>query len=360
MARATDYFDDWFKAQQELLSTWTEQVKKMQGTFLSSPAGGGEKTWQALWQPYLEYFKSWPTVPPGKSGVQGGGPVLKETIAKAAESQNIYARLFEMWAPLWQVLQEKALDVACYQELLDPAKLKDLTDRTFGLRPGAIKEFYDHVQRNLDTAVDTSSRFFVEPWTEAFERNMTVIPPLIQGNPGAFLNIFHNNYNAFDSTFGRVFNMPPVGKDREKIRLLQRTYDDMAVYMAKYIEYQHAMYLTSLRALEKLIRMVARKIKTDELNSFDQVFELWVDINEKEYLELGKTKEYSRLQGELMSAGLNVRTHYFKLMELYLYDFPVAVRSEMDDLYKTVYELKKKIKNLEKQVKDLSGEEVAA
>jgi polyhydroxyalkanoate synthesis regulator phasin len=36
-------------------------------------------------------------------------------------------------------------------------------------------------------------------------------------------------------------------------------------------------------------------------------------------------------------------------MELYLYDFPVALRSEMDDLYKTVYELKKKVKSLEKQ-----------
>ena len=359
MARATDYFDDWFKAQQELLSTWTEQVKKMQDTIFSSPAGGGEKTWQALWQPYLEYFKERPSAPAGPAKAEGGGRALQEAAQRAAESQNIYARLFEMWAPLWQVLQEKALDVACYQELLDPAKLKDLTDRTFGLRPGAVKEFYDHVQKNLDTAVDTSSKF-IEPWTEAFERNMAVIPPLIQGNPGALLNIFHNNYSAFDSTFGRAFNIPPVGKDREKIRLLQRTYDDMAVYMAKYIEYQHIMYLTSQRALEKLIRIVARKIKADELNSFDQVFELWVDINEKEYLELGRTKEYSRLQGELMSAGLNVRTRHFKLMELYLYDFPVAVRSEMDDLYKTVYELKKKIKNLEKQVKDLSGEEVAA
>jgi len=37
-------------------------------------------------------------------------------------------------------------------------------------------------------------------------------------------------------------------------------------------------------------------------------------------------------------------------MELYLYDFPIALRSEMDDLYKTVYDLKKKVKSLEKQI----------
>ena len=56
------------------------------------------------------------------------------------------------------------------------------------------------------------------------------------------------------------------------------------------------------------------------------------------------------MQGELLEAELKVRKHFFKLMELYLYDFPIALRSEMDDLYKTVYELKKKVKNLEKQV----------
>jgi polyhydroxyalkanoate synthesis regulator phasin len=40
-------------------------------------------------------------------------------------------------------------------------------------------------------------------------------------------------------------------------------------------------------------------------------------------------------------------------MELYLYDFPIVVRSEMDDLYKTVYDLKRKVRNLEKQVEEV-------
>ena len=43
-------------------------------------------------------------------------------------------------------------------------------------------------------------------------------------------------------------------------------------------------------------------------------------------------------------------------MELYLYDVPVALRSEMDDLYKTIYILKKKIRGLERRVDELSAE----
>ncbi len=57
---------------------------------------------------------------------------------------------------------------------------------------------------------------------------------------------------------------------------------------------------------------------------------------------------------------MSVRKHFFKLMELYLYDFPIALRTEMDDLYKTIYDLKKKVKVLEKQIKSLSvAQEVA-
>jgi polyhydroxyalkanoate synthesis regulator phasin len=61
------------------------------------------------------------------------------------------------------------------------------------------------------------------------------------------------------------------------------------------------------------------------------------------------------MQGELLETGLKLRQHNFKLMELYLYDYPIALRSEMDDLYKTVYELKKKVRSLEKQFGEVAA-----
>lgn len=72
-------------------------------------------------------------------------------------------------------------------------------------------------------------------------------------------------------------------------------------------------------------------------------------MSEKTYFDLFQSEEFSKMQGELLETALNVRQHNFKLMELQLYDYPIALRSEMDDLYKTIYELKKKVKSLEKQ-----------
>jgi polyhydroxyalkanoate synthesis regulator phasin len=41
-------------------------------------------------------------------------------------------------------------------------------------------------------------------------------------------------------------------------------------------------------------------------------------------------------------------------MEMHLTDLPIALRSEMDDLYKTVHDLKKTVKKLEKQLSEVS------
>ncbi|MFM8331320.1 MAG: poly(R)-hydroxyalkanoic acid synthase subunit PhaE, partial [Candidatus Methylumidiphilus sp.] len=71
--------------------------------------------------------------------------------------------------------------------------------------------------------------------------------------------------------------------------------------------------------------------------------------------KLFQTEDFSRLQGELLDAGLTARTHYFKIMEMQLYDLPIALRSEMDDLYKTVYDLKKKVRALEQQADEVGA-----
>jgi class III poly(R)-hydroxyalkanoic acid synthase PhaE subunit len=215
-----------------------------------------------------------------------------------------------------------------------------------------VAEFYDQAVKFIE-AYGASVTGFARPWTEAMQKNIRVMPQLAEGRPESFMHIFHNIFNALDSTFGKVFHVPAVGRDREKITLLLRAIDDVAVNMAKNIEYQHLLYVTGMTAMEQVIDAIARKIRSgEEIKSFDEFFDLWIDLNEKTYLELFQREEFSRLQGELTESTLTVRRHFFKLMELYLYDLPIALRSEMDDLYKTVYDLKKKVRGLEKRLND--------
>lgn len=335
MEKVTDFFDTWFKSQEKFIEGWMETSKKMQ-QYILKPVMPGE-------------------------GIKEAVGIAADTASKLFSTSNVYMKLTEIWLPLIQAIQEKSGDMDSYMDLFNPAKYKEVMDQIFGLSsPETMAEFYEHAAKLLQT-FGTSGMGFMGPWTEAMQRNVKILPQFAEGHPESFMNVFHNMFNAFDSTFGKVFHVPAVGKDREKVELLLRSFDDLAVNMAKNTEYQHALYVTGMTAMKKVIESIAGKMKSgEEIKSFNEFFDLWIDTNEKTYLELFQTEEFSKLQGELLESTLNVRKHFFKLMELYLYDFPIALRSEMDDLYKTIYDLKKKVKSLEKQIKNLSVGEVTA
>lgn len=222
----------------------------------------------------------------------------------------------------------------------------------FGFNPETLKLMVEQSAKLLELSTGSAERFS-KPWADAAGANIGAFPQIAEGHPEAFLKIFHSLFKAFDSTAGRAFHVPPVGKDREKVELLLRGFDDLSVYVAKYTEYQHMMYTTGLVALEKVLARLAEKVQSgEEIKQFDEFFDIWIDVSEQAYFQLFHTEGFARLQAELLNAGLNVRKHHFKIMEMQLYDLPVVLRSEMDDLYKTVYDLKKKVKKLEKQLKE--------
>jgi|SRR5208337_488025 len=354
MESNNNFFDAWLKSQELIIENLAESTKKFQHAFCGLGAGGGKKYGE---DDFLHVYTSWTTaVLNALRGLDTADMgLLKETLSKTPGVSNACMKLYEIWLPLLKSIQEKTMSPDAYKRLSNPAEYKKMLDQVFGFDPDAISQVSAQVNRFIDTFA-CSAGSFMNPWVEASKKNLKTFPQFLEGHPESFLTIFHNMFNAFDGTVGRIFHVPSVGKDREKIELLMRSLDDLSVYLAKSTEYQHIIYVTGLAAFEKVIATVAEKIsRGEELKGFYEFFDLWVDVNEKTYNALFQTEDFSKMQGELLEASVNARKHFLKLMELYLYDFPIALRSEMDDLYKTIYELKKKVNGLEKQLKEVSA-----
>jgi hypothetical protein len=275
---------------------------------------------------------------------------MRDTFAKILNGSNVYSKLYEIWLPILKAVQDKTISPETYKDMTDPAKYKEALDAIFGFEQGGMSQISAEAMKVFE-AFSGSAKDFMKPWVEASEKNFKAFPQFSEGHPEPLLKMFNNMFHAFDSTFGKTFRIPAVGKDREKIELFLGGIDECSLYLGKSIEYKQLMYMTGLTSMGKIVETIAEQIKSgEEMTKFEDFFNLWLEVNEKNYLALFQTVEFSKIQGELLEADLKVRKHFSKLMELYLYDFPVALRSEMDDLYKTVYELKKKVKSLEKQL----------
>ena len=72
-------------------------------------------------------------------------------------------------------------------------------------------------------------------------------------------------------------------------------------------------------------------------------FRLWTTANEKAFVEFFRTEEFSELQGLVLDAAIDCRKEFQQLMEVSLKEYPIALRSELDDVCKTNYTLNKSV-----------------
>jgi polyhydroxyalkanoate synthesis regulator phasin len=354
MAKSTktgaESYDAWLKSQSAFFEQWTEAAENFQKTLKGMDwTQGTQKDTRDLFSVYNswnEMFSKYFDVM-----IKNYSPgISKDTASKLFSGADAYVKLYEFWEPLMKAFQERALEPGSYKDLLDPSKYKEMIDKVFGFSsPETLTEFYGQASKLIETW-GSKGELFVKPWSDAMQKNIDANLELASGDPEASMNIFHNLYSAYESTFGKAFKMPAVGKDREEIELFLKTIDKYSVFLAKNTEFQHTIYLKGQNAMEKVIAATAKKIKeNEEIISFDECFQLWHSTNEKTFLELFTTEEFSKLQGVVLDAALDARRHSHHLMELYLSDFPIALRSEMDDVYKTIYGLNKQVRELKKK-----------
>jgi class III poly(R)-hydroxyalkanoic acid synthase PhaE subunit len=352
MAEEKSFFDDWLSSQKGLLNNWMDLTKKFQDNLMGMNWAGGEKT-QPMQEVY-NFYNSWiRTVGTFFDDMMKSYPigVGRDTFSRVFGGADAYMKLYDFWNSLYGALRGRAFNMEAYQDIFDSSKYKEIVDKVFGFgQPQTMTEFFGQASKLIETW-GTSVHRFVNPWVDALQKNMDSFSEAQKDHPEAVMGAFHNMFDAFSLTFGKALKMPKVGKDREKIELMMASLDKTSVYMAKNTEFQYRLYVTGENAMKKVVQAIVDKVKSgDEIKHYDEFFKIWTDINEEEFFQLFQSEDFSKLQSVLLDSALDTRRHIQKLMELYLEDFPIALRSEMNDLYKTIYDLKRKVRGLEKKL----------
>jgi hypothetical protein len=103
--------------------------------------------------------------------------------------------------------------------------------------------------------------------------------------------------------------------------------------------------------MDQLAENILGKIQNGtDVNSMMALYQEWLNISDKVFVSLFESDEYSKLMAEVSSLQLKLRKDIEDQLEKYMVGIPVATRSEMDELYKTIYELKKQVRQLEKML----------
>ncbi|MEM4456274.1 MAG: hypothetical protein QXQ49_03045, partial [Archaeoglobaceae archaeon] len=126
-------------------------------------------------------------------------------------------------------------------------------------------------------------------------------------------------------------------------------------FLAYYGKYRDLMKASFRRAVEKVCDFVGKA----EFKSFEDFRNVFQDSLAKEFDSLLKSKEYLELQEKLFSVLFDHIYCLRRFLELLIENNPAspfATVSQIDEAYKRILDLRRKISELEKRVEFLEGE----
>lgn len=341
MENSSDYFDGWIKTQQQAITALRDQALQMQSYFKNSASTADNP------------FSNWSKAVMDAFPIGDDANLSKGVFNKTLFNTEVLQKLYELWQPLLKAITDKSISSANYANFTDPDKLKQLFDKLFNFDMDALNQLQKQTSQYNDVYQQ-----FSKPWNEAAK---TQAGNFLQGDfsqsemtPQAWLQQMQSAYAMFEKTTGKILSVPTLGKDREKMALLSKYTQVLSTFSSRHLEYYQLMQTTGYEGNQAVIKALAEKIEAGEkFEKFDDFFALWINTNEKVFYKLFQSKEFNERRNAMTEAGFKARKLYNQIIEGQLADFPVARRSEMDEVYKIIYDLRKQVKSLQSQIQDL-------
>lgn len=155
--------------------------------------------------------------------------------------------------------------------------------------------------------------------------------------------------DIYEKEFQPFFNIPQLGLTRFYQEKINQTLDYYNRFQTAFGEYMALIFLPVEKSLKEMQHKMTRMADEGHWQEdYNSLYRTWIKILEGHYMTLFKSDEYI----ETMSAALDALEQFKTARDAVVRDglksLEVPTQSDMDDLYKEVYQLKKKIRALEK------------
>ena len=160
-------------------------------------------------------------------------------------------------------------------------------------------------------------------------------------------------YDAQGEDFRKILNVPQLGLNRYYQERQNKAIEKASEFQSALTEFLQLLMIPLEKAHYGVQEEIAKLEKEGKAAIKDSkaLYQLWIQKLEDHYMALLRSDEYmNTLRGTLNSLHdfRAARSEFF--MDL-LQNLPIPTNKEMDELYKDLYILKKRVKELERKVK---------
>jgi polyhydroxyalkanoate synthesis regulator phasin len=206
----------------------------------------------------------------------------------------------------------------------------------------------DMMMRMLRSGYDGYSKLY-QQWLEKLGKVGE------SGEPYRFENLDEDLFKGLMDIYVKeiqpILNAPQLGLNRLYQERVFQTLDKYNLYQGSLGEFMRLLFLPvekSLRVMEKEIERLGAEGKLSE--NFNDYYRMWIKILEGHYMTLLKSPDYLDSLVRTLNTVQDFKMAQHKMLADMLQSLPIPTNKEMDELYKEIYLLKKKVKQLSSKV----------
>ncbi len=280
-------------------------------------------------------------------------PFNADMFKNVFEGNQMYMKAQEMFQPMMNAIKNADFSVDTWKNIYNAENYKKMTEQVFGsfFNNASLKEVFENSTKQMQEFFVKQNGLGKEYYAQM--QNMSAqFPELFSGNSEQMKDLYAKMNNVFAKTFEPLLKLANPGKEKENVEATIVLLDKVTEYSIKQSELQSQLYKTMQSSMEELAKDTQEKYKDIQSGNFTmptatELYNEWVKINEKMYAELFATEEFSKVKAEALNLSMDVKKHFEKQFENVFEQYPVIFKSEMEEVYKTMHELKKTVKDLQ-------------
>jgi polyhydroxyalkanoate synthase subunit PhaE len=281
-------------------------------------------------------------------------PFNKDIFKNMFESNQVYLKFQETFQPALKAIQSNDFSPETWKKIYDIENYKKVTETLFGnfFANVNMNEVYNNLNKQVQDFFANQNNLSKEYFAQ-IQSMKNEFPNLFSGNFEKIKELYGQVNNVFGKTFEPVLKLATPSKEKENVEAAIALMDKIAEYTIKQNELQYNLYTTTQKSMEIVAKQYAEKykdVKPGELPNAQEVYNEWVKVSEKIFADLLATEEFSKIKSETISLGMDVKKQFEKQFENVFGNYPVVFRSEIEELYKTIYDLKKTVKDLQSKL----------
>ena len=180
----------------------------------------------------------------------------------------------------------------------------------------------------------------------------------VQKNEAELTHEFFNTWlRIYEYTFGKFLEVPIMGPMREKYEKMMASYSNSINLFTAWTESLVNFHNVFMEAMYRMHEKMAAELeKGSNPEMYRDFYNIWIETYSETFKEFLKSGHFASDMGRLISYSTDFQeNNQIMLEENFLKPMGLPTRTKIDEITGEIYSLKKSIKELNSQIRQLSG-----